>query len=242
MPNVLQTILLMLVFAGAGFVQRVSGFGLGIFAMLFLPYLTPSHTMAAAISCLVSCGSSSYNAVKYRKHIPFKTVLPVLLAAFAVIPFAVLLSKHVTTGFFKLLLGGVLILLGIYFLCFNSRLTIRPTIPNGIIAGGLGGMLNGLFSTGGPPVVLFMTHACTDNLAYFSGIQFYFGLTNIYSTVCRIFSGLITWQILLTALLCFCGCMVGDAVGRRVFDRLNAKKLKQIIYIGMMVSGLVMFF
>lgn len=35
---------------GGGFVQRVSGFGLGIFVMMFLPHLLPSHTAAAAIS------------------------------------------------------------------------------------------------------------------------------------------------------------------------------------------------
>lgn len=238
--GILQTILFLCVSFGAGFVQRVSGFGLGIFAMLFFPYLFPSHTAAAAISCLFSCGTSSYNAVKYRRNIPFKTVLPVAVGAFIVIPFAVILSKYVTKAFFERLLGTVLILLGIYFLFINRRMKIRPTVVNGLVAGGLGGMLNGLFSTGGPPVVLFMTHATASNLAYFSGIQFYFAVTNIYSTVCRAINGVLTPQVLFYAFIGFLACMTGDQVGRRIFDKLDGAKLKRIIYIGMMVSGVIM--
>ena len=47
-------LLMICICVGGGFVQRVSGFGFGIFVMLFLPYLMPSHTAAAAISCLFS--------------------------------------------------------------------------------------------------------------------------------------------------------------------------------------------
>ena len=46
--EVLHGIFLVLIGMGAGFVQRVSGFGMGIFAMLFLPHFMPSHTAAAA--------------------------------------------------------------------------------------------------------------------------------------------------------------------------------------------------
>ena len=37
----MQIILIAIVGIGASFVQRVSGFGLGIFAMIFLPYFIP---------------------------------------------------------------------------------------------------------------------------------------------------------------------------------------------------------
>ena len=85
----LQIALLIAVGLGAGFVQRVSGFGLCIFAMLFLPYLMPSYTEAVAVSGIFSCFIAGYNAFKYRKNIPFKTVIPQIISALAVIPFAV---------------------------------------------------------------------------------------------------------------------------------------------------------
>ena len=46
----LHIVLLIIIGMGGGFVQRVSGFGLGIFVMLFLPHFLPTHTAAAAIS------------------------------------------------------------------------------------------------------------------------------------------------------------------------------------------------
>lgn len=63
----LHIFFLVIIGIGAGFVQRVSGFGLGIFAMMFLPHFMPSHTAAATISTLFSCVTSTYNAVRHRK-------------------------------------------------------------------------------------------------------------------------------------------------------------------------------
>ena len=69
--DIIRIILIVLVGAGAGFVQRVSGFGLGIFAMMFMPH----------------------------------------------------------------------------FMTFENCIKMKPSIKNSLIAGGIGGTLNGLFST-----------------------------------------------------------------------------------------------
>ena len=238
--DILQWILLLLIGFGAGFVQRVSGFGLGIFAMLFLPHLLPDHTAAATISCLFSCATSTYNAVKYRRNVPYKTVLPLLIAAAVSIPIAVYYSVWVPKKTFEILLGIVLILLSLYFLFLNRSLKMRPTVINGIIAGSVGGALNGLFSTGGPPIVLYLTHAADSPAAYFAGIQFYFCLTNIYATVMRAVNGVITADILIIAAVGTAGCMIGNRAGQVVFDKLDAEMLKRVIYIAMIISGILM--
>lgn len=236
----MQYLLLVLVGIGAGFVQRVSGFGLGIFSMLFYPYFLPSHTMMVSLSCIFSSITSSYNAVKYRKNIPFRTVLPMLLAALVTIPIAVSLAERVSQRLFQLLLGAVLILLSIYFLCVQGKVRIKPTPFSAVCAGAVGGTLNGLFSTGGPPVVLYMTHATSDNMTYFAGVQFYFALTNIYATSVRILKGVVGWKILLPAAAGLLGCLLGDWLGTKVFHKLDSKRLKQVIYIGMILSGIIM--
>ena len=232
--------LLCIISACAGFIQRVSGFGLGIFVMLFLPHFMPSHTAAAAISGLFSCGTSTYNAVRYRKDIPLKTALPPMIASMVTIPVAVYFSASVSGNIFNVLLGSVLICLSIYFLFFNRHLTIKPTKKNGLIAGALGGTLNGLFSTGGPPAVLYFTHATADNISYFSAIQFYFCITNIYATLFRAINRVFTAEILIYSLIGFIACMIGDKIGVYVFDKLDSAKLKTVIYIGMIISGIIM--
>ncbi len=236
----MEYLYLILVGFGAAFVQRVSGFGLGIFAMMFLPHFLPSHTAAATISCLFSCYTTTVNSVKYRKNVAYKTAIPMLAAALISIPIAVYFAAKVEAHIFKILLGSVLIILSIYFLFFNKKIKINPTPVNGIIAGTLGGALNGLFSTGGPPAVLYLTNAAPDNVTYFATIQFYFCLTNIYATANRAVNGLITVDLLIYAAVGIIGCLAGDLLGRKVFDKLDAVKLKYIIYIGMIISGILM--
>lgn len=238
----LHILFLVLVGFGGGFVQRVSGFGLGIFVMMFLPHFLPNHTAAAAVSALFACATATYNAIRYRKNIAYKTALPMMCAAIVSIPIAVYFSAKVSGDIFKLLLGSVLIILSIYFLFFNKRISIRPTVPNGILAGALGGTLGGLFSTGGPPVVLYLTQATDNNLTYFATIQFYFCFTNLYGTLNRAINGIITTDILLYALLGIIGCTLGDFVGKLIFNRISGENYKTVIYVGMIISGIVLFF
>ena len=238
----LHFLYVILVGFGAAFVQRVSGFGLGIFTMMFLPHFMPSHTAAATISCIFSCYTTTFNSIRYRKNVAYKTAIPMLAAALISIPIAVYFAAKVSAKIFEILLSSVLVILSIYFLFFNKKIKIKPTVPNGIVAGTLGGALNGLFSTGGPPAVLYLTSATPDNITYFATIQFYFCLTNIYSIANRAINGLITLDLLLYAAVGLIGCISGDLLGRKVFDKLDAQKLKYVIYIGMIISGVLMLF
>ena len=240
--NPIEITLLVLIGFGAGFVQRVSGFGMGIFAMLFLPHFMPTHTAAAAISSLFACATSAYNSVRYRKRIGYKIALPMICAALISIPIAVHFSAVVPGKLFQILLGTVLVLLSLYFLFFNKNIRVKPTILNGIFAGALGGTLGGLFSTGGPPAVLYLNSATSDTMTYFATIQFYFCFTNLYATATRALNGIINIEILIYAVIGVVGCMIGDRIGKMVFDQLDSDRLKRIIYIGMLISGGVMFF
>ena len=236
----INVILLTIVCVGAGFVQRVSGFGLGIFAMIFLPYLLPSPVLAASILGICSMTTSSLNAVKFRSNINLGTVLPMMIAALISTTAAVFFSRWVSKGIFEILLGVVLIALSIYFLFFGKYIKIRKCTVGGVVSGTLSGVLNGLFSTGGPPAVVYLTEVSASNAEYFAGIQFFFAVSNIYATVVRAFSGLLTVNVLVMSIFGLIGCVVGDFLGRFVFDKLDDVKLRRIIYIGMIVSGVIM--
>ena len=240
MAEMWQIIIVALVSGLGGFIQRVTGFGFGIFVMLFFPLIIEKHTAAAAVSTLISCGISAYNAVIYRKNIPYKKIIPPIVGALVMIPLAVRFSVLISGDFFKKLLGLVLILLSCYFLFFTNRIKIKPTLTNGVIAGGVGGILTGLFSTGGPPIVLYLMNALDNNAVYFASTQFYFGLTGLYSTVVRLFNGIITPEVLFYAVSGFIGCMVGNLIGKFVFSKLDGNKLKKIIYVFMIICGIIM--
>jgi uncharacterized membrane protein YfcA len=90
--------------------------------------------------------------------------------------------------------------------------------------------------------VLYLNSATKDNITYFATIQFYFCFTNLYATTMRAANGMIHFDLLVLAVIGMIGCMAGDLIGKKVFDQLDANRLKQIIYIGMLISGIVMLF
>lgn len=226
--------------AGAAFIQRVSGFGSGIFSMLLLPYLFGNTVTAAAVSGMWSTATTVFNAVHHRKHINFRLILPIIIPAMVMVTLSVQLSKSVSTGIMMMVLGGVLILLSIYFLLFSQKLRLKASLPGGIAIGTAGGVLSGLFSTGGPPVVLYLSGIISDKYIYFATIQGYFAITDLYGMGTRIFSGIITWQVLLCAAIGWIGSLIGNTLGGLVFNKINAQTLKNIIYIGMIISGVIM--
>lgn len=240
MSELIIFLLLILIGIGGGFVQRVSGFGMGIFVMLFLPYLMPSYTTATATSGLIFCILTVCNAITHRKHTQIKLVLPMLIAAIITIPIAIRLSSVASGTLMKKLLGVVLIAFSIYFLFFDKKIHIRPTVRNGLFTGALAGTLTGMFATGGPPAVLYMIHATADKMVYFSTIQTYFALSNLYSTGVRLINGLITLEVVIYSAAGLIGCLIGTRIGSKVFERLSGEKLKQVIYVGMIISGVLM--
>lgn len=233
-------IMLILVGAGSAFVQRVSGFGSGIFSMLFLPYLFGDTVTAAAVAGLWSCGTTVFNAIRYRKSIRFSLILPVIIPALVLLTVSLRLSVGIDSGFMLQVLGVVLILLSLYFLFFSQKIRMRPSLPAGIGIGAVSGTLSGLFSTGGPPVVLYLSGIIEDKLIYFATIQGYFAITDLYGVFNRLIGGIITWQVLLLAVIGWVGSLAGNLLGSLVFHRLDAARMKRIIYIGMIISGLLM--
>jgi uncharacterized membrane protein YfcA len=238
--DIMQMILIFIVGGVASFVQRVSGFGMGVVSMMFLPYLVTSPITAGTISNMTSSITSTTNAIRYRKDIAFKTILPVLISAMLIIPPSVSFAKRIPTASFTVILGIVMILLSIYFLFVGKRLSIKPTLLKGIGCGLCSGVMNGLFSTAGPPLALYLSAALSNKQVYFATIQFFFGASNIYTVAVRIMNGLVTGQVLMFAAAFVIGAFCGDAIGRGVFKKLDGAKVKKLIYLSMMLSGIVM--
>ena len=108
------------------------------------------------------------------------------------------------------------------------------------IAGGLGGLLGGLFGTGGPPMVVYLLASSESKEEYLGTIQAYFALTNVSTILVRAWNGMITppviqyWAVGLIALA------LGVLAGQKLFRRLDGEKLKKVVYLFMIGSGIVM--
>lgn len=239
-------ILIFLLAAFSSFAQRVTGFGFGIIMMTVLPYVAPSYGEATAISGLLAIFNTVIPAFKYRKlvfqksdgRIPGRKLL-VILATFLVVSFfSVRLLSRVDGPLLKHILGGVLILLSLWFLFVSGRIHISPTVPAQVGMGGISGVMGGLFAMQGPPAVIYFL-ACSDSKEEYLGLtQWYFLIGNLAMTAYRGVHGLVTREVLILFAIALPAVLLGVAIGDKVFDRLDADRLRKIIYIFLALAGL----
>ncbi len=228
--------------AAGALVQATTGFGFGILCMAVFPYVLPSYVQATAVSSICVATMSTMVAVRQRKHANFKIILPLFVGYSIASVWSVRYAKAQAEGFMIKLLGCVLILVSIYFIFFSDKIRIKPTFANGVAAGLIGGVGSGLFSIGGPPVVLYLMSAVSGKEEYRACSLTYFAFGSWYVTAVRWSNGLLdaqTVQLWLMAIIALCA---GTYIGNRIFDRINAATLKRLVYGFMAISGVTMLF
>ena len=113
-----KLIYIILLAAGASFIQRTIGFGFGIFIMTALPFLMPSYAEAVTLSGLLSLTSATVVMIQYIKYVTWKRLLP-MVAAFATFStIAILMLDRIEGPMMRAILGCVLIFLSLFFSFF----------------------------------------------------------------------------------------------------------------------------
>jgi uncharacterized membrane protein YfcA len=240
----MSIIYIILLAAGASFVQRTIGFGFGIFIMTALPFLMPSYGEAVTLSGLLSLPSATVIMLKYIKFVNWKRLLTIL-AAFAVFStIAIYLLDRIEGKPMKMILGIMLIVISLYFIFFKDMLQklIRPTKGWLLGTGTASGVMGGLFGMQGPPVVLYLITSEKDKDHYMGMIQTYAVLTNVTMLIARAFNGYITPTVGQTYLYGLAGLIIGVIVGNWAFKRIPEKIFTYIVYTYIGISGAIIFF
>lgn len=223
----------------ASFIQRVTGFGFGIFIMTILPLIMPSYGEATALSGLLAVVNSCYISAVMWKHIPWRKLLPILVTFIVVSFFAIRMVARVDDRLLKHILGVILIAVSIYFFFISERIRVRPTMPVQLTMGTASGLMGGLFAMQGPPAVLYFI-ACTDTKEEYLAItQAFFMFGNLMMTGFRAANGFVTGAVGLGWCCGLAGVIIGIWLGAKVFDRMPLSVLRKVVYAYMALSGLV---
>ncbi|OWV08120.1 hypothetical protein B7993_00320 [Fibrobacter sp. UWH3] len=221
------------------FIQRVSGFGFGIFVMTILPHLLPSYGEATALSGMLAGSMSIVVALRMRKFIVWKEVLPIL-AIFAVVSFfAVGAVANFDDKMLKHVLGVILIAISIYFFFISEKIKLKPTIFVQAVLGIISGVMGGLFAMQGPPAELYFLASCETKEKYIAHSQVYFALGNLMMTFFRATNGFVTPAVGAAYVYGLASVILGAFIGGKVFKKIPHKVLKKIVYAYMAVSGIV---
>lgn len=228
---------------GAGFVQRVSGFGFGIFIMMFLPYIMPSYNEAVALSGVLSGSIAFTVALCNIKHVCWRKMFIVVPANAAVSFFVVRCMGNFSTPFMLKCLGLALVVMASYFLFFEGR--IRGYFGGRaaqLAVGAVSGFMGAMFGTPGPPVVLYGMCVFKNKLEYMATMQAFWVIFNIIYIVYRSGCGYYTEQTPVCWACGLSGAFVGTLLGAKCYSLLDAKRFRLVVYMVMAASGVVAFF
>ena len=234
-------IFLILLAAGASFIQRTIGFGFGIFIMTALPFLMPSYGEAVTLSGLLSLTSATIVMVKYLKFVTWKRLLPIVASFIIFSTIAICLLDKIEGQAMRRILGITLILISLYFSFFKARLQklIRPTKGWQFGTGAASGIMGGLFAMHGPPVVLYLIVSEPDKDHYMGMIQTYAVVTNITMLAVRAFNGYVTPAVGSSYIYSLIGLAIGVIAGNWAFKHIPNRLFTYIVYAYIGVSGLI---
>lgn len=235
----MQIIYIFLLCIGASFIQRTTGFGFGIFIMTVLPFLMPSYGEATTLSGLLALTTSLVITIKMREFITWKRLLPMLFTFMVVSAVSVTALKHLDDRFLRRILGIALMFASLYFIYFNGKIRIKPTLPFQVGAGTLSGVLGGFFGMQGPPAVLYFISSEPDNDHYMAMAQCYFLLGNSAMTFFRAGNGFLTGTVGINYLYGLGGVAAGTFLGSICYKYIPSQAFKYVVYAYIGIAGII---
>lgn len=237
----MSTYLILSIIGIVGAILQASiGFGFPIFAMIFLVMVFPFST-AVTICQFSGILGVGYLFFKYIKRVQWRTLIPFLSTALLVGLFLAWYSTNLPVVQLKMWLGIVLILISVFFF-FSEKTFIKPNAFVGSISGVISGLLNGLFSIGGPPVALYLLPSIEDKISYIATANAYFFIFKCFSLPIRFMNGSVTKNHIGYLLVSMISMTIGTLIGDRVMQKIPKKALKKIVYIFVALSGAVIVF
>lgn len=226
----------------ASVVQGISGFAFGLIVLMVFPTLF-GYTNALVLANLMTMVLLIYNSILYRKYCAWRW-LPLGIPAFAVADlFGVLVLKRVGDApIWYTLLGILFILMAVYLMWGQERLPIKVNKTTLVVFSLVTGVLVGAFGVGGPIMAAFFLVATKSKEEYLGTIQVvsFFGMA--LDMVFRIATGMVTLELLKLTGLGLVFLIAGVLVAKRLVRFIDARMLRRIVCVLMVLNGVVTLF
>lgn len=241
---IVEIIFVFIILFIGSFLQGASGFGFGLFSMSFLPFmftLKESTLIAVALAVVASFTI----LVKVYKYVNYKALLLLLSAAISgrIVAFFVL-HHFGELAIMKKILGFILIAMVVYILRSKQekREGHQAMIVLAIVMGFLGGLIGGVFMTGGPFFVFYLMIASADKYSYTANLQATFFITGLVTVGLHGIGGDLDRQFLFYFIVGVVGVIVGSRLGMRWFEKLSQEQIKKLASAAVAIAGINLIF
>jgi uncharacterized membrane protein YfcA len=230
-----------LLLAGAlagGIVNGLTGFGTALTAIGIWIYAIPP-TVAASLAIICSVVSQTQTLHLIWRAIDWRRVLFFVVPGILGVPIGTLLLPHIDPKLFKLVIGCFLIVYPAYVLIRKRQIKSAwgGTVADGIIGFG-GGILGGLTGLSGVLPIVWTDVRGWSKEQRRSIVQFYNMAILSLALVSHAFSGLLTWQVVVSAAIALPGTIAGAWFGAFLYRRLADHGYQRVVMALLLISGL----
>ncbi len=220
------------------FVKGVAGIGNTLVVTSVMAY-SRTNAEITPVELLLCVPTNLAVTWVYRRHINWRLALAPLCMVIAGDALGVLLLKNVDVTALKAVFGVVLILLSAEQLWREFRgKPGRQAHPALMLALGISaGVLCGMFGVGAL-LAAYLSRVTTDDKTYKGTMSIIFTIENFFRVAAYSATGLLTATSLRNALLLLPFMSLGLFLGIRLSGRLNARTMRIIIGVMLLISGI----
>lgn len=236
----LEYILVFLIAFCGSAVQTLVGFGFVIFLMALTPMFLPIGTCLVAAQLSGVFMSGMLVVGKTESLEPKKFLWPSVTASAASL-LGLLFLGGIDNSLYMKLLGGVLVLLALWMMKFSSLVRIKPGLASGSTVGILGGLMGSLFGVSAPPLVLYYTATCDSKDSYVANLQLTLFIQTAVCIIGRAAFGMWPEGAFWYCIPALLGSYLGKFPGKWLYDKLDIKTFKMLVFIFMAILGAYIF-
>lgn len=204
-----------------------TGFGIGMVAMPGLLFVLEPQTAVVVLNT-VAIAVEAWIVVQARKDIPFREVLPIVVAGALGVPFAVLILKFADPGIMRI---GISLL--VMVLAATVALNFQRDFPYskavGILAGFVVGVVLPAFGVGGPLVTLYLLTRSWGRQSVRAAMAFYLFALDVFGISGYAVAGLYTAERLNLIALMVIPMLLGLGLGTVVLRVMSERVFRYAV-------------
>ncbi len=226
------------IFLLAGFVQGMTGFGSALVAMPLLS-LCIDVKSAVPLCTLNSVVITTFLVLRLKKHLDWRKIFPLCLAAIPGIFVGITLLKKADSASLSIGLGVFLIA----YSCYSLLVKTRPKTMNPVwsyIAGFLSGAIGAAFSAGGPPTIIYASQSDWDKDEIKATLSGFFLFNSYLNAAAHAVSGMTTAPVLSSFLYSAPFVLLGTVLGSHCYGRMGKAVYLKVIFTFLILMGMIM--
>jgi uncharacterized membrane protein YfcA len=221
----------------ASIVKGLTGFG---FALTSLPLLTMFLTPKTAVPLITVCSVflDGYTFSEARRLVQYKEISPLVVSGIVGMILGTYFLVSLDSDAIRLAIGMVTLLftlaslMGVKREISNAR---TASIPVGLISGVLGG----LTSISGPPVILFFNNQNVEKTVFRANLIAYFFSIYLATVPSYFFGNLLTLDLLGSSIVMVPIMFLGANIGIRASKKVNEILFKKITLLLLLFTGIM---